>query len=69
MEPAIHKRFPERRETLIAVALLSALVVVLMTAAIVGLIVFFRSDAGSVSALLARMAEIIESSRATMDGT
>jgi predicted PurR-regulated permease PerM len=68
MEPAIHKRFPERRETLIAVALLSALVVVLMTAAIVGLIVFFRSDAGSVSALLARMAEIIESSRATMPG-
>jgi predicted PurR-regulated permease PerM len=66
MEPAIHKRFPDRRETLIAVALLSALVVVLMTAAIFGLIVFFNSDAGSVSALLAKMAEIIESSRATM---
>ena len=66
MEPAIHKRFPARRETLIAVALLSALVVVLMTAAIFGLIVFFNSEAGSVSALLAKMAEIIESSRATM---
>jgi predicted PurR-regulated permease PerM len=68
MEPAIHKRLPDRRETLIAVALLSALVVVLMTAAIIGLIVFFNSDAGSVSALLAKMAEIIETSRATMPG-
>src|SRR2546423_4785975 len=66
MEPAIHKRFPERAETLIAVALLSALVVVLMTAAIFGLVAFFNSDAGSVSALLTRMAEIIETSRATM---
>jgi len=66
MEPAIHKRFPERRETLIAVALLSGLVLVLMTAAIIGLIAFFNSDAGSVSALLAKMAEIIESSQATM---
>ena len=68
MEPAIHNRFPDRRETLIAVALLSALVVMLMTAAIIGLIVFFNSDAGSVSALLAKMAEIIETSRATMPG-
>ena len=63
LEPAIHKRFPDRRETLIAVALLSGLVLVLMTAAIIGLIVFFNSDAGSVSALLAKMAEILESSQ------
>src|SRR5450759_716016 len=66
MEPAIHKRFPERRETLIAVALLSGLVLVLMAAAIIGLIAFFTGDAGSVSALLAKMAEIIESSQATI---
>jgi predicted PurR-regulated permease PerM len=46
--------------------LLSGLVLVLMTAAIIGLIAFFNSDAGSVSALLAKMAEIIESSQATM---
>jgi predicted PurR-regulated permease PerM len=66
MEPAIRKRFPTRRETLIAVALISGFVVVAMATAIIGVIAFFNSDAGSVSALLARMAEIIESSRATM---
>lgn len=66
MEPAIRKRFPDRRETLIAVALISGFVVVLMTAAVIGIIAFFNSDAGSVSGLLAKMAEILESSRATM---
>jgi predicted PurR-regulated permease PerM len=66
MKPAIHRRFTDRRKTLIAVALLAGTVVVLMTAAIIGLIVFFKSDAGSVSALLAKLAEIIATSRATM---
>ena len=65
-EPAIHRRIADRRKTLIAVGLISGLVVGLLAAAIIGLIVFLNSDAGSVSALLAKMAEIIEGSRETI---
>jgi predicted PurR-regulated permease PerM len=66
MEPAIKRHITDRRKTLIAVGIISGFVVGLLAAAVFGLIVFFNSDAGSVSALLAKMAEIIESSRATM---
>ena len=66
IEPAIRKRFRTQRGTLIAVALISGFVVVVVAMAIIGIIAFFKSDAGSVSALLAKMAEIIETSRATM---
>ena len=64
--PTLNKRLSDQRAKLIAVGLLSALVVILVTVAIIGAIVFFKSDAGSLSALLAQMAEIIESSRASM---
>jgi predicted PurR-regulated permease PerM len=46
--------------------LLAGFVVVLMTAAIVGLFVFFNSDADAVPALFAKMTEVIVNSRATM---
>ncbi len=61
--PRINKHLSDQRAKLIAVGLLSAIVVLLVTVAIMGAIVFFRSDAGNLSALLARMADIIESSR------
>ena len=61
--PRINRHLSDQRAKLIAVGLLSAIVVLLVTVAIMGAIVFFRSDAGNLSALLARMAEIIESSR------
>ena len=64
--PMLNKRLSDQRAKLIAVGLLSALVVILVTVAIIGAILFFRSDAGSLSALLAKMAEIIDSSRASM---
>jgi predicted PurR-regulated permease PerM len=64
--PTMNEHISDKRAKLVAVGLLSALVLTLVTAAIVGAIFFFKSDAGSLSALLARMAEIIESSRATM---
>ena len=64
--PTMNKRLSDQRAKLIAVGLLSALVVTVVTVAIIGAIVFFKSDAGSLSALLAQMAEIIESSRASM---
>ena len=51
------------RQKMIAVILLVSLVVLLVTAAIFGAIGFFRSDAGSLTVLLGKMAEIIEGSR------
>jgi predicted PurR-regulated permease PerM len=46
-----------------AVALLGALMVVAVSVAIFGIAAFFRSDAGSLTVLLGKMAEIIEGSR------
>jgi len=60
--PALDRHISGRRAKVIAVGLLSALVIMLITAVIVGAIVFFRSDAGGLSALLEQMAAIIESS-------
>ena len=64
--PTLNKHLSDQRAKIIAVGLLSALVVLLVTVAIIGVIFFFKSDAGSLSALLAQMAKIIESSRDTM---
>jgi predicted PurR-regulated permease PerM len=64
--PTLSSHLSDQRAKLIAVGLLSALVVLLITAVIVGTIFFFKSDAGSLSALLAKMAEIIESSSSAM---
>jgi predicted PurR-regulated permease PerM len=51
------------RARITAVAVIAALVVAVLGAAIVGLAVFFRADAGHLTALLRRMAEIIDSTR------
>jgi predicted PurR-regulated permease PerM len=61
--PTMTEYISDKRAKIVAVGLFSALVVVLATLAILGTIVFFRSDAGNLSALLARMAEIIDGSR------
>jgi len=68
MAPAIQRRFPTQRATLVAVALLSGIVMGLVSALAIGLVLFFSSDAGSVSVLMAKMADILETSRATMPG-
>jgi len=54
------------KRKLAAVALVTAIVVVSFTALIFGVVAFFHSDAGSLPALLHKMAEIIESSRAKL---
>jgi len=56
LAPAIQERFPTQRATLVAVALLAGIVVMSISAALVGLFFFFNSDAGSISLLLTRMA-------------
>ena len=53
------------RETrkVVAVTLLAAFVVAALTFAILGLIAFFRSDLGNLSALIQKMADILDSSK------
>jgi len=54
------------RAKLAAVGVLAAIVVTAVVAGFLGLIAFFRSDAGSLAALLQKMADIVESSRAML---
>ena len=61
--PALQRRVFGRWAQKIAVALLATLIIGLVTAAIVGIIGFMRSDAGSLPALLHKMAEIAETAR------
>ncbi|HVR97576.1 MAG TPA: hypothetical protein VMW27_13240 [Thermoanaerobaculia bacterium] len=48
----------------IAITLLAALIVAALTFSIIGIFAFFRSGQGNLPALLARMADIVEGSRA-----
>lgn len=65
--PYIARRFPSKkpsnRSKLWAVGILVAIIVSLLAFAGAGLVAFLRSDAGSVTVLLAKMAQILEDSR------
>lgn len=71
MTPFIARKFAGRypgrnvggRSKLWAVAILAMIIVGLLTLAGFGLVAFFRSDAGSITVLLAKMAQILEDSR------
>lgn len=67
MTPLIARSFPSKRPSkrakLWAVGILVVVIVSLLVLAGVGLVAFLRSDAGSVTVLLAKMAQIIEDSR------
>jgi predicted PurR-regulated permease PerM len=52
----------------IAVAVLGTLIVTALTLVIIGLVVFFRSDAGSLPNLVERLANILEGSRDSLPG-
>ena len=52
-----------RRSTLLAVGLLSGVIIAALVLLLIALIAFFRSDAGSLPALLQKLAETIESAR------
>jgi predicted PurR-regulated permease PerM len=56
------------RARLAAVVVLSTLVVTIVAAAIVGVVAFFRSEAGSLAALLQKMADIIDGARDSLPG-
>lgn len=61
--PLLGTKIGSLRARMIAVALLSTLIVLALSAAIWGAVSFFQSDAGSLSVLLKKMADIIEASR------
>ena len=63
MAPLLQRRFFGERSRLLAVLVLASVVVALLTAAILGAVAFFRSDAGSLTALFDKMAEIVEGTR------
>ncbi|MGZ5801999.1 MAG: AI-2E family transporter [Burkholderiaceae bacterium] len=63
LTPFISKRINSKRAKILAVAILGTLIVTILSLAIWGMIVFFRSDAGSVQTLLQKLADIIEASR------
>ncbi|MGE5385959.1 MAG: AI-2E family transporter [Betaproteobacteria bacterium] len=60
-------RLPQKlaggRARLVAVSLIAVLVIALVTAATLGTILFFRSDAGSLPMLMGKMADILEGAR------
>ena len=64
--PLLQKKLPAHKARLTAVAILSVIVAGTLAAAITGLIAFMHSDAGSISALLQKMAEIIDNSRSSL---
>ena len=64
--PLFAKRLSNGRAKGLAVGLVVLLVIGLVTAASFGIVMFMKSEGGSLSVLLAKMAEILESSRATL---
>jgi len=66
MVPFIRRRVAGDRAKLVSVFLLVTLIVGAIVAAGFGIAAFFRSDAGSLAALVGKMAEILESSRASL---
>jgi predicted PurR-regulated permease PerM len=63
LAPLLQSRFKGERARWIAVALLATVIVGVLTLVIIGSVAFFRSDAGSVHALLERMMQIVEQAR------
>ena len=63
ISPYIARKLPGTRAKFVAVGLLAMVVVGLLALLAMGLAAFFRSDSGSLSNLVAQMAQIIEDSR------
>lgn len=64
--PFFARRLSTGRAKIAAVGLVALLVVAAVTAATLGIVLFMKSEGGSVAALLAKMAEILASSRAAL---
>jgi predicted PurR-regulated permease PerM len=66
MAPLLARRLPSRRAHLAAFLLLSVLIVAAVTAGVLLTVAFFRSDIGSLPALVQKMADILEGSRQSL---
>lgn len=66
LAPLFARHLSSGRARGVAVALVVLFVVGAVTAAVFGIIAFMKSEGGSLAALLAKMAEILESSRSTL---
>ena len=64
--PLFAHRLSTRRAKEVALFVVALLVVGAVSATAIGIVAYMRSEGGSVSALLAKMADIIETSRATL---
>ena len=61
--PYIERKIPKHNAKLYALAFLVIIIVSLLTLAGAGMVAFFRSESGSLTVLLAKMAQILEDSR------
>ncbi|HLA35273.1 MAG TPA: AI-2E family transporter [Rhodocyclaceae bacterium] len=66
LAPLLQRRFASARARLAAAILLAIVIVGAIAAAVLGLTAFFKSEAGSMSALFGKMAQIIEDARSTL---
>lgn len=66
LAPLLQRRLFSERSRLAAVVVLAALIVGILVVAIVGAVAYFRSDAGSLAALLQRMADILDGARGSL---
>ncbi len=64
--PMLQRRVSRPRARVIAVALLATTIIGLVSAAVVGVIAFIRSDAGSLPGVINKLAEILESARKSL---
>ena len=61
--PTIQRKFSNQQARMIAVIFLSTLIILVISLAIWGTILFLRSDTGNLHTLLQKLADLIESSR------
>ena len=66
MSPVLQRHLSGRGPQMVAVAFLSAAIIGLIAAMAIGTIVFMRSEGGSFTGLLQKMAEILESARSAL---
>jgi len=66
LAPVIQRRVFDRRPRMVAVALLAALIIGVVSGAVIGLIAYMRSDAGSLPGLMRKVVDILESARGAL---
>jgi len=66
LAPRLQRHFATERARLVALVLLAALVVGTTAAGVIGTMTFFKSDAGNLAQLFAKMAQILEDARSTL---